>query len=268
MFDCSTIDEGPGQPPPSVLNGTAETPVVRLRITTDQGQDVTGTRLGEKLFLRIEMDSQSIFGMFARNLRALRGDSQENQESIQLLDERGCPTEPVIFSGLRKVGGGSKSLEGSFEAFKFSETSVVRFQVSVQFCVGECQPAQCDDGATSLGRRRRGVQEGEQVLELETDLVKEIFVENSVTATALESDQSGAPLYVGGEVGERDLVCTSWPVVVALTAGIIFLQLCLLSTCLLCLYTSHSPRSPHTAKLAPSVNSVQTWNSLRSTFRD
>ena len=55
--------------------------MVRLRITTDRGEDVTGTRLGEKLFLRIEMDSASIFGMFARNLRALRGDSQENQES-------------------------------------------------------------------------------------------------------------------------------------------------------------------------------------------
>ena len=42
------------------------------------------------------MAQESIFGMFARNLRALRGDSQE---SILLLDDRGCPTEPVIFSG-------------------------------------------------------------------------------------------------------------------------------------------------------------------------
>ena len=116
--------------------------------------------------------------------------------------------------------------------------------------------------------------QGEQVLELETDLVKEIFVENSVTATALESDQSGAPLYVRGEVGERDLVCTSWPVVVALTAGIIFLQLCLLSTCLLCLYTSHSNHSDHKLKLPSgtvrpgSRNSLQTLYSLRTTFRD
>ena len=251
--------------------------MVRLRITTDQGEDVTGTRLGEKLFLRIEMDSDSIFGMFARNLRALRGDSQENQESIQLLDERGCPTEPVIFSGLRKVEGGSKSLEGSFEAFKFSETSVVRFQVSVQFCVGECQPAQCDDGATSLGRRRREVLgvEGVEVLELHTDLVKEIFVESPVTVppTALESDQARGPQYVRGEVAEGDLVCTSWPVVVAVTAGVIFLQLCLLSTCVLCLVSSHSSAS-QSAKLGSltvrpaSRNSIQTFNSLRSTFRD
>ena len=251
-------------PPPSVLNGTAETPKVTLRITTEAGQDVTGTRLGEKLFLRIEMDTDSIFGMFARNLRALRGDSQESQESIQLLDERGCPTEPVIFSGLKRVDG-SKSLQGSFEAFKFSETSVVRFQVSVQFCVGECRPATCDDGALSLGRRRREVLQEDQELQ-DTDLVKEIFVE-----TAASVGQEGAPLYVRGEVDSVDTVCTSWPVVVAATAGILFLQLCLVATCLLCLYSSHrnkSTSSQLSSHSSHSSHSIQTLRSLRTTYRD
>ena len=247
-----------------------------LRITTEAGQDVTGTRLGEKLFLRIEMDTDSIFGMFARNLRALRGDSQESQESIQLLDERGCPTEPVIFSGLKRVDG-SKSLQGSFEAFKFSETSVVRFQVSVQFCVGECRPATCDDGALSLGRRRREVLQedqelqGTQVLQeaqelQDTDLVKEIFVE-----TAASVGQEGAPLYVRGEVDSVDTVCTSWPVVVAATAGILFLQLCLVATCLLCLYSSHrnkSTSSQLSSHSSHSSHSIQTLRSLRTTYRD
>ena len=82
--------------PASVLNATAPTPGVRLRITTANDQDVSGTRIGEKLFLRIEMESDSIFGMSARNLRAFRGD---NEESIELLDSRGCPNEPIIFSG-------------------------------------------------------------------------------------------------------------------------------------------------------------------------
>lgn len=43
------------------------------RITTADGQDISGTRLGEKLFLRIEMDRASIFGIFARNLKVSRG---------------------------------------------------------------------------------------------------------------------------------------------------------------------------------------------------
>ena len=67
------------------------------------------------------------FGIFARNLRAISGD---NVDSIQLLDEGGCPTDPVIFSGLEKVAG-SNDLQGTFEAFKFSDSSVVRFQVRV-----------------------------------------------------------------------------------------------------------------------------------------
>ena len=235
------------------------TPGVRLRITTDTGEDVTGTRLGEKLSLRIEMDTESIFGMFARNLRALRGDSQEGEESIQLLDDRGCPTEPVIFSGLKKVED-SKNLEGSFEAFKFSETSVVRFQVSVQFCVGECSPAQCGDGATSLGRRRREVVQ-EELLDRDTNLVKEIFVE-SADSEGLEA----SPVHVEGSVDESE-VCTSWAVLVAAVAGLVFLQLCLLSACVLCLYTSHSRRDK-VLTLASSSSSVQTLRSLRTNFRD
>ena len=101
MFhNFSTIDGGGGGrlPPSSILNATASSPGVRLRITSDTGQDVAGTRIGERLFLRVEMEEGSIFGMLARNLRAFRGNS--DQENIQLLDDRGCPTEPLIFSGV------------------------------------------------------------------------------------------------------------------------------------------------------------------------
>ena len=102
MFqNCSTIDGGQGGgglAPSSILNATASSPGVRLRITSDTGQDVAGTRIGERLFLRVDMEDSSIFGMLARNLRAFRGN--DDQQSIQLLDDRGCPTEPLIFSGV------------------------------------------------------------------------------------------------------------------------------------------------------------------------
>ena len=101
MFhNCSTIDGGEGGgriPPSSILNATASSPGVRLRITSDTGQVVVGSRIGERLFLRVETEEESIFGMLARNLRAYRGNS--DQESIQLLDDRGCPPEPLIISG-------------------------------------------------------------------------------------------------------------------------------------------------------------------------
>ena len=61
----------------------------------------------EKLFLRIEIDRASIYGIFAKNLRAI---SPADSDEIELLDSRGCPTDPVIFPGLEKVPGLETSL--------------------------------------------------------------------------------------------------------------------------------------------------------------
>ena len=47
------------------------------------------------------------------------------------------PTDPV-FPGLTKEEG-TGALIGRFEAFKFTDTTVVNFQVNVQFCQ-ECNP--------------------------------------------------------------------------------------------------------------------------------
>ena len=115
--------------PTSIVNGTAPQPSVILRIVNAQGEDITGTKLGEPLFIRIELDGDSIFDIFARNLIA---ESGLEDEEIKLLDERGCPTDPV-FPGLQKDNE-TGALLGSFEAFKFSDTTVVNFQVNVQFC--------------------------------------------------------------------------------------------------------------------------------------
>ncbi|EEC13106.1 hypothetical protein IscW_ISCW020640 [Ixodes scapularis] len=44
---------------PGVVNATAPSPNVRLRITDRSGADVAGARLGDELFLRIEMDDDT-----------------------------------------------------------------------------------------------------------------------------------------------------------------------------------------------------------------
>ncbi len=79
--------------PTSVVNGTAPQPRVLLRIVNENGDDIQGTKLGEALFLRIELDGDSIFDIFARNLVAQSG---LDDEEILLLDDRGCPTDPVF----------------------------------------------------------------------------------------------------------------------------------------------------------------------------
>ena len=206
--------------PSSVLNNTAPAPGVRLRITTSTGEDISGTKLGEKLFLRIEIDRASIYGIFAKNLRAI---SPADSDEIELLDGRGCPTDPVIFPGLEKVPG-SEDLQGSFEAFKFSDTSVVKFQVNVAFCVGGCNPVNCGDGLVSYGRRRREAEPaesrvmrrdtearlqysaelGQEVLVSSTPLSKEIFVETGTKVDTLQ--EGGGPLLAGRDssAGEGD----------------------------------------------------------------
>lgn len=60
-----------------------------MRITDAAGADITGARLGEELYLRIELDDDSVFGIFARDLIAKSG---KTQEAITLIDSVGCPT--------------------------------------------------------------------------------------------------------------------------------------------------------------------------------
>ena len=127
--------------------------------------------------------------------------------------------------------------------------------------MGECKPVSCEDGISSFGRRRRDTEldllgQGkeiifdeklnQEVLDVDTDLVKEIFVESGTTVERLTlenpGDRSDYPAgsvhSVRGEL-DSDIVCTSWPVVLAASAGVVFLQLCIIATCLTCLYTSH-----------------------------
>ncbi|KAK7075736.1 hypothetical protein SK128_014511 [Halocaridina rubra] len=146
----------------AIVNATAPSPRIRLRIVDRAGRDINGARLGEELYLRLELDDDSVYGILARNLIAKSGD---NSDSITLLDERGCPTDPVIFPSLEPVLG-SRSLQGKFEAFKFSEDQVVRFQVNVQFCLQECRPAQCGNIISYGKRRRRAVKNQRGILTL------------------------------------------------------------------------------------------------------
>ena len=69
--------------------------------------------------------------------------------------------------------------------------------------------------------------------------VKEIFVESAVVGgdTVPPARATRAPLLPG--LAAPDVVCTTWPVVLATCAGVVFLQMCVLATCLTCLYTQH-----------------------------
>uniref|UniRef100_A0A6P6YG15 Uncharacterized protein LOC113797539 n=1 Tax=Dermatophagoides pteronyssinus TaxID=6956 RepID=A0A6P6YG15_DERPT len=184
----SVLVEMPPVAETSIVNATAPSPNIRLRITDKNGKDITGARLGDELFLRIEMDDDEIFGIFARELIAKSGANQN--ESIMLIDSDGCPTDPNIFPVLEKIPN-SKGLQGKFDAFKFADDVVVRFQVNVQFCLQECLPVNCDHSrhvdsellknVQSWGRRRRRrsiTADDKKFLTNNTELHREIIVES------------------------------------------------------------------------------------------
>lgn len=266
--DDEDVTEVPGLPT-SVVNSTAPSPQVVLRITDSQGNDISGTRLGEDLYLRIELDGDSIFDIFARNLVAQSG---VDDETIVLLDDRGCPADPV-FPGLQKEAG-SGALLGRFEAFKFSETTVVNFEVNVQFCQDACNPVDCGNGIRSFGKRRRRRDAdaklgalgerlvydpnlGQEVIALDTPLRKQIFVDPGITVNRFTADPLGSGddsrsgqgrslsgatggqgVFVEGDFSEGEVVCTTWTWVWIGVTCIIFLVFSILVVCVLCIYTS------------------------------
>jgi len=69
-----------------VINSTAKSPTVVLRILDGNGDDVTGVSLGDELFLKVEMEPNSAYGVVARELIAKSG---ANDEELMLLDSRG-----------------------------------------------------------------------------------------------------------------------------------------------------------------------------------
>ncbi|KAL7645704.1 UNVERIFIED_CONTAM: hypothetical protein RMT77_002581 [Armadillidium vulgare] len=279
----------------AVVNATAPSPKIRLRIVDRDGNDVSGVKLGDELYLRLDLDEESVYGILARNLVAK---NKDNSDSIQLLDERGCPVDPLIFPSLQKVPD-SKSLQGRFEAFKFSEDTVVKFQLNVQFCLEECTPADCGT-VKSYGKRRRrrspseddnnsktllkeSEEEDPDAIYHEMPLQREIIVANSHVTPINNEDLDEDIHHLG------DLVCTSQDILIAIIVASIILQICLILVAVMCValrgrkYKESSSRAsdltltlsrcrtrPSTLSIIspPSERSVNTLKSLRTSLRD
>lgn len=82
--------------------------------------------------------------------------TQNSDESIFLLDDRGCPTNLNIFPAFSKIKTNeTNQLVATFQAFKFASSPVIRFSVIVQFCPSTCPEVTC--GKTTPNRQKRQV---------------------------------------------------------------------------------------------------------------
>ena len=82
-----------------------------MRVVRNSGSTADVVGLGEDLQLRIEIDQDSAFGLFARNLEA----RTDNGELLNLIDSTGCPLNELIFPAL-KLEGGTRALFADFKA--------------------------------------------------------------------------------------------------------------------------------------------------------
>ena len=119
----------------NIVTNTAPTPGVRMRVVRSNGETANMVGLGEDLQLRIEIDQESAFGLFARKLEA----RTDNGELMNLVDDSGCPVNELIFPALQ-LEDTSRALYTDFKAFRFPSTPIVNFIATVQFCQDICEP--------------------------------------------------------------------------------------------------------------------------------
>ena len=77
---------------------------------------------------------------------------------------------------------------------------------------------------------------GQEVIEGVSDLSKEIYVETGTTIDRIRDP------YGLEEEAEEEMVCTTMTVLIAASAGVVLLQISILTTCLLCLYMTRQPK--------------------------
>ncbi|XP_036224675.2 uncharacterized protein [Bactrocera oleae] len=98
--------------------------------------------------------------------------TQDNQNFVKLIDERGCPVDVTVFPALERIRSTTQNkLRARFHAFKFAGSSLVNFDVKIRFCMQRCPEDNCyryssTDESKNLSnapnnrvRRRRQVQE-------------------------------------------------------------------------------------------------------------
>ncbi|XP_023323415.1 uncharacterized protein LOC111697594 [Eurytemora carolleeae] len=136
----------------NIVTNTAPTPGVRMRVVRRTGSTADVVGLGEDLQLRIEIDEDSAFGLFARNLEA----RTDNGELLNLIDGQGCPLNELIYPALA-LESKTRALFANFKAFRFPSTPTVNFVATVQFCQDLCEPVTCTGNLGSYGRRKREV---------------------------------------------------------------------------------------------------------------
>lgn len=110
---------------PVEVSASPEAPVPRIVIESGEGREANTVRVGDKLTFRIAIPPNTPYGIFARSCIAMAKDARS---TFEIIDENGCPVDGSIFPAFQLNGN---ALESTYEAFRFTESYGVIFQVRV-----------------------------------------------------------------------------------------------------------------------------------------
>ncbi|XP_068081538.1 uncharacterized protein [Anabrus simplex] len=221
----------------AVVNASAIPPTVSLQILdrSSGNREAREAQLGQDLELRINVEPQN--SSYDIRVVHLIATSQDNTQSFLLIDGRGCPPDEKTFPALRRISPDSKSLVANFRAFKFPRSNVVKFNATVHFCPGSCEPVNCESGLISYGKRRRKreamvTDNMFQELPLQFALIVHSpdIVSDAVLAPALNNSEIiTAGVWPGTD--DADLVCMQWSTLLGVALAWVLLQFVILIAC-------------------------------------
>ncbi len=135
------------------IANTGPPPTCIMKICDSNGEDISQAEIGDSLMLKVQVTPGQIYGGFARNCIARTVDDANDETVYTVTDDNGCATDPDIFQEWqydRERG----YLTAIFDAFKFPDSSTIKFKCNIRVCFGQCQPQNCA-GYNAYGRKKR-----------------------------------------------------------------------------------------------------------------
>ncbi|XP_023726058.1 uncharacterized protein LOC111874636 isoform X2 [Cryptotermes secundus] len=214
-----------------VLNTTSVVPTVHIHIIdrSTGNANIREAQLGQELEFRIDVEPDNgPFDIMAGHLVAT---NEDGSESILLLNDRGCPPDPLTFPAFTKAGPNSKSLIANFRAFKFPRSLIVRFSVMVQFCPGMCPSTDCGNGIISYGRRRReAITSATLYEEMPLEMSLKVYSPQLIPSSLLSASETNGKILVGVE-DTSGSVCIYFGAIIGLVIAWLLLQFIILIGC-------------------------------------
>ncbi|XP_031625255.1 uncharacterized protein LOC116341958 isoform X2 [Contarinia nasturtii] len=222
-----------------------ENSVVVLKFLENQRR-VRETVYGREYAVKVELTQPNgTHGIKVKNCFAFN----KKNTSIPLIDNRGCPVDPLIISRFETNADRTQATAHLHSMFKFPEGSEVHIQCDVAQCVGGCAEEVCP-GDVYTASSIKGGRPGNKVEDGSSLAATTVFV--------LDPDKAPQVLSPACEEGS---IRPSWLLWLCITLGILFLIM-LLMNIFLCTAMSCSCARTEIIEKEPSI--IEEYDPYRS----